>query len=148
MRIVEKLDLHDWTSQGLMGLDWKECTSREHELAFLYVLPNRESQKSQQEPINLMGGIGKEFQQQKKTCVVGRTPNFQNMYYLRSTYLTLPANWRNEINLTAQNFCTAFKSIPMYIDFHQDWPPLRAPKIYVVKNQSLHKIYYINLGGP
>ena len=55
-------------------------------LSYMYVLPNRESQKSQQEPINLMGGIGEEFQQQKKTCVVGRTPNFQNVHYLRSTY--------------------------------------------------------------
>ena len=25
---------------------------------------------------------------------------------------------------------------------------LWAPQIYVVKNQSLHKIYYINLEGP
>ena len=54
--------------------------------------------------------------------------------------ITLPANWRNEINLTAQNICTAFKFIPMCIDFHRDWPLLRAPQIYVVKNQSLHKI--------
>ena len=65
---------------------------------------------------------------------------------------TLPANWCNEINLTAQIFCTAFKIIPMYIDFHQDWPLLRAPQIYVVKNfnrgqsrwKSMYKVINMN----
>ena len=32
-----------------------------------------------------------------------------------------------EINLTAQNFCTAFKFIPICINFRRNWPLLRAP---------------------
>ena len=47
--------------------------------------------------------------------------------------------WTYSEKWKAKTFYTAFKFIPMYIDFHRDWPLLRAPQIYVVKTSPYIK---------